>query len=460
VPGTFTATTNQVTCAPFTDCVPGERVVTEGSNTANRVCVHCDVGTSNSTTNATTCELRIVDLACSNVEACVVISDGTVRCWGFGGAGRLGYGNQNNIGDNEEPVTAGTVDVGGFVTQISVGYQHVCARLAGGAVRCWGTAAYGRLGYGNEINVGDDETPASVGDVPLGGSAQKVVTGDGFSCALLENGAVRCWGRNREGQLGYGNTTYIGDNEYPSTAGTVNVGAGTIVDITAGSEHACVLMSDGAVRCWGLGSYGQLGYGNTSTIGDNEFPSTAGDVSLGGKAIAISAGTYTTCAVLDTGAVRCWGEGTVGQLGYGNTNLIGDDELPSTTMSLLFEAPATAVSTGGVHTCVRLTTGALRCWGYNKDGELGLANTTSIGDNESPLSIPSVPLSPGETVVKFCTQGHFVATLDRFAATCVLLGNGAVRCWGSGFYGQLGLGNTNTIGDDEYAYSVGYVHVF
>ncbi len=83
--------------------------------------------------------------------------------------------------------------------------------------------------------------------------------------------------RRGRGQYRYGNTTNIGDNEAPATAGDVNVG-GLVVQLAAGGYHTCALLEMGAVRCWGQGQYGQLGYSNTNDIGDNETPASAGDV--------------------------------------------------------------------------------------------------------------------------------------------------------------------------------------
>ncbi|MEZ5112747.1 MAG: RCC1 domain-containing protein [Nocardioidaceae bacterium] len=90
------------------------------------------------------------------------------------------------------------------------------------------------------------------------------------------------------------------------------------------------MLTTGDVRCWGSGGNGRLGYGNTTNIGNDETPATTGNITLGAKATAIAAGDSHTCALLTTGGVRCWGYGYYGQLGYGNTNTIGDDETPAT----------------------------------------------------------------------------------------------------------------------------------
>jgi alpha-tubulin suppressor-like RCC1 family protein len=218
--------------------------------------------------------------------------------------------------------------VGGAVTQLAAGGHHTCAVLSTGAVRCWGRGQYGQLGYGNTSNIGDDETPAMAGDVDVGGVVEQLAGGQVHTCALLDTGAVRCWGYGLYGELGYGNTSRIGDNETPASAGDVDVG-GTVTQLAAGSMHVCALLDTGAVRCWGNAAAGKLGYGNLRSIGDNETPATAGDVDVGGPVVRLAAGELHTCAVLSTGAVRCWGSGWQGRLGYGNTNNIGDNETPA-----------------------------------------------------------------------------------------------------------------------------------
>ena len=110
---------------------------------------------------------------------------------------------------------------------------------------------------------------------------------------------------------------------------------GTVTQISANEYSTCALLSNGNVRCWGYNPYGQLGYGNTTTIGDNETPASAGNVSLGGTATQVTVGTYHVCALLSTGNAMCWGYGGYGSLGYGNTTSIGDDELPSTAGTIL-----------------------------------------------------------------------------------------------------------------------------
>ena len=223
-------------------------------------------------------------------------------------------------------VQVSDVDVQAEVTQITAGDDHTCALLNSGAVRCWGWAGVGQLGYGNGDRIGDDETPASVGDVDVGGTVAKVNAGEAHTCAVLDTGAVRCWGSGGFSNLGYGNTDNIGDNETPASAGDVDVG-GTVAQIALGTFHTCALLNAGTVRCWGAGGLGRLGSGNNASILDAAL---AGDVNVGGTVTQITAGKSHTCALLDTGAVRCWGYGLGGRVGYGNVNDIGDNEAPAT----------------------------------------------------------------------------------------------------------------------------------
>jgi alpha-tubulin suppressor-like RCC1 family protein len=264
-------------------------------------------------------------------HTCALLQSGAVRCWGDGTHGKLGYGNVRDVGDDEHPRSAGDVPTGGAATWVAAGDEHSCAVLVGGSVRCWGLGASGRLGYGETDNVGDDETPEAVEQVDLGASARQVVAGALHSCARLEDGAVRCWGASTAGRLGYFFVGAVGDDEAPASVAVVDIGASTVVDLATSSAHTCALLSvpGGEVRCWGAGGSGRLGYGNTDTVGDNETPGSVGPVDVGGAVAKVSAGAFHTCVLLTSGGVRCWGAGDSGRLGYGNTNNVGDGEGPT-----------------------------------------------------------------------------------------------------------------------------------
>jgi hypothetical protein len=383
---------------PNASCATGECLCSGGLERCNSACVDVSISPDHCGTcgaaclggqcSSGVCRARI---AAGNAHTCIMLPNLGVRCWGQGSSGKLGYGNTNNIGDNETPASAGFVSTGGTVTQLAAGGAHTCALLSTGDVRCWGLGLFGRLGYGNTNIIGDDELPSSVGTVSVGGPVAQVVAGNNHTCALLDTGSVRCWGSGASGQLGYGNTSTIGDDETPAAAGNVDVG-GTVLQITAGSDHTCALLAGGAVRCWGENFGGQLGYGNTNRIGDDELPSSIAAVNVGGTVTTLAAGGSSTCALLTTGAGRCWGSGLRGQLGYGNTNNIGDNETPASAGSVNVGGNVAQITAGGGHTCALLEAGMVRCWGGGASGALGYGNTNDIGDNELPSTAGDVIL--------------------------------------------------------------------
>jgi hypothetical protein len=153
------------------------------------------------------------------------MSTSNVRCWGSSSFGQLGYASVASVGDDEHPVVAGDVNAGGAVAEVSSSALRTCVRLAAGAVRCWGSGADGGLGYASTDNIGDDEDPIAAGNVNVGSVVSALSSGStaGHTCALLSSGALRCWGDGSSGQLGYGNTENVGDDETPASAGDVPV---------------------------------------------------------------------------------------------------------------------------------------------------------------------------------------------------------------------------------------------
>lgn len=320
-------------------------------------------------------------------HTCVLLDGGTVRCWGASMWGELGYPGEDGIDD---AASAGDVDLGGTAVQVATGSSHTCAVLDTGAVRCWGRGNFGLLGYGNDEDIGDDETPAEAGDVPVGGAVVQIAVGGAHTCALLDTGAVRCWGAGEWGRLGYGNVDDIGDDETPASAGDVDIG-GKVLQIDAGTAHTCALLEGGGVRCWGRNFQGPLGQPGIGDVGNDETPASVGDIPLGGTAIQVSAGLAHSCAVLDTGAVRCWGYPDNGRLGYGNTEQVGQANPPSDAGDVDVGDTVVQVSAGYDHTCAALELGRVRCWGLAQSGRLGYGNLDDIGDDETPASAGDVP---------------------------------------------------------------------
>lgn len=333
-------------------------------------------------------------------HTCVRHAGGQVRCFGRASDGQLGYGNVVIIGDDEQPSSVGFVDLGGPTAFIAAdgGAFHTCAVMQTGAVICWGRNTDGRLGYAlgplNE-SVGDDETPAEFvaqhGTIDVGGDVIQIVNGNGHTCALLDDATVRCWGLGDSGQLGYGNGNFIGDNETPASAGAVPVGD-AVASLGGGWYHTCAVLQTGQVKCWGRGNDGRLGYGNVAWVGLSVTPASVGFVDVGGLAVKIDCGNAHTCALLDDGTIRCWGWGGRGQLGYGNTVSIGDNEAPASAGPVEIGGLALDITVDGNHTCALREDGKVLCWGDGGDGRLGYGNTDYVGDDELPASVGPVPL--------------------------------------------------------------------
>ena len=195
---------------------------------------------------------------------------------------------------------------------------------------------------------------------------------------------------NTSGQLGQGHTDNIGDNELPSSVPVISLGNTPIVDIVSGGVHTCVRYDDDTIRCWGHNNNGSLGYGNTDWIGDNELPSSVGTVDVGAPVDEILLSLRNTCIRSGTD-VKCWGDGVDGVNGQANSNSLGDDELPSSIGPIDLGFDATGLAWGaGYHVCAH-DGQDMRCWGRGTGGALGYGNTNDIGDDETPASAGNVP---------------------------------------------------------------------
>ncbi|MCB1017188.1 MAG: carboxypeptidase regulatory-like domain-containing protein [Acidimicrobiales bacterium] len=397
-------------------------------------------------------------ISAGSVHTCALLDDAQVKCWGNNAQGRLGLGDANargdaagEMGDSLPAVNLGT---GRTAVAIAAAGSHTCALLDNAQVKCWGNNASGQLGYGDTTARGDNagEMGNSLPAVDLGPgqSVRAVTVGVGFSCALLTNGKVKCWGASNVGQLGYGGTAALGNapGEMGVDLPAVDLGRGrTVQSLSSGDAHTCAILDDRSLRCWGSGGVGRLGLGNTANRGDG--PDEMGDalpaVDLGPGRVAtvVTAGEAHSCAVLDNATVKCWGNNASGQLGQGNTTTRGDgaNEMGNALAASSLGTGATplAVDAGGSTTCVRLDDRRIKCWGENQSGRLGLGDTTDRGDNAGEMgdNLPAVDVAARRPVLDIESGGM----------TCVLLQGGLVRCWGLNGSGQLGLGDTSPRGD-------------
>lgn len=335
-------------------------------------------------------------LVAGDEHSCGLTTGGGVLCWGANGDGQAGNGSPFAY---RPPVAV--VGLPSGVLMLAANGSHSCALQNTGGVVCWGNNSTGQLGDGG---VSERRVPVAV--TGLAEVVKAITTGGGHSCALLQSGSVQCWGRNGNGQLGNG------ANVNQSTPVAVTGLAGAVTALTAGANHTCALLQSGAVQCWGDNTNGQVG--DQTTISRNLPTAVSG---LAGPAKSIAAGLDHTCAILNDGRVQCWGDNARGQLGDGTR----EDKNSPVLVNNLRDVIAT-VAAGRYHTCALAIDGDLYCWGSNNRGQLG---TGAVDSSRAPLRVVGVP---GDAIA-------LTAGLDH---ACALFKNNLAYCWGSNRSRQLG----------------------
>jgi alpha-tubulin suppressor-like RCC1 family protein len=283
-------------------------------------------------------------------------------------------------------------------------------------------------------------------------SVRLVAPGDDFTCVLLDDNTSKCWGENSQGVLLRGNLTNLGvaGAQMGDALSALSLGTGrTPVQIASGRYHACALLDNDSVKCWGGNASGQLGLGNTAARGDG--PGESGDaltaVSLGTGLVVeqLASNNITTCARFTTGQVKCWGEGAAGRAGSGGTADLGvaagqmGDALPFVALGTGRTAVDLAVA--GSSACVLLDNATVKCWGEATNGQLGLGSVSARGDQPGEMGdfLPTVDLG---------TVGEVVDLVAGVFHTCARFADGRVKCWGFNNAGQLGYGDVLNRGDN------------
>jgi alpha-tubulin suppressor-like RCC1 family protein len=315
------------------------------------------------------------------------------------------------------------------VSGIVAGYGHSCTRMDDGTVRCFGENADGQLGDGT---IERRLTPVVVrnapGTGPLAGVAQ-VAAGDMHSCARKQDGTVRCWGDNFYGQLGDG--TGVDSTRPVEVDDTAGVGRlRGVVQIASEYSHSCARRADGSVRCWGWNRYGQLGDGTTEDRFRPVVVANGAGTGPIGSVAQLAAGLGHTCALRTDRTVRCWGWNAYGQLGDG-THV--DRARPVVVANGAGTGPLRDVvqlSAGLAHTCAVRADATVRCWGAGHYGQLGDGVTT--GAAPRPVAVSNAAGTGLLAAVHHVTAGDL--------HSCARMQDGTVRCWGANFYGQLGDG--------------------
>ena len=380
-------------------------------------------------------------VALGPVTACALIEGGGLRCWGANAQCQLGLGNQAAVGDDEYPAHVDALALGGrAVTQVALGRNHSCALFDDASVRCWGANFNGQLGYADWVPRGC--TPATTPDQLPALSiwdgdeyTVQIAAGDTHTCARSDQGRVRCWGSNFWGALGYPDVDRVGIDEPPVAVGPVEIGGAPATALVASNHTTCVVLEGGAVRCWGGNFWGSLGNDDYDPIGDDEHPASVGDVPLPAGAAAVVVGSSHTCALLTSDELYCWGSNLAGELGLGDLDFIA---YPTPQMVPLATSVA-SLALGASLTCARLADGLVRCWGTGNEGQLA---TGSVEDYGLGVPVADAP------IVDF---GEPVAALELAASSghaCARLEDGSLRCWGAGAEGQSGHGQTSNLGDD------------
>jgi alpha-tubulin suppressor-like RCC1 family protein len=388
-------------------------------------------------------------------SACAVVGDGRMQCWGDNDDGQLGDGTTT---DRLNPVSVLQI----ARTPLAAGWNHSCSLTSAGTAKCWGDNSIGQLGDGTGTFFGAySATPVDVcasgaGAGCAGGSILtgivSIAAGDGHTCFLLDTGRVKCAGSSGVGQIGNGTsgssvTTPVDVCASGSGAGcaggTVLSG---IVQIAAGSDHTCALTVTSGVKCWGWNLEGQMGDG---TSGGNALhpvdvcASGSGAGCAGGSAltgiVAVSASEFLTCALTDSGGVKCWGDGYTGDGTFGQHDNPVDVCASGSGAGCAGGSVLTGVSSvslGLNFSCAIMTTTGIKCWGFNNLGQLGDATTT---DRANPVDVCVSGSGAGCAGGSALTGASAVVGGEAFG--CALLGTSA-KCWGYNAEGRLGDGTT------------------
>ena len=355
---------------------------------------------------------------------CALIDDGTVRCWGTDLKGSLGRPDF----DAGNAVTTPAPVVGiENATQVAA-RQTVCARIDGGAVKCWGGNAGGQLGLTPPTY--DTLAHPTPTEVLLHEPAVRVDTNDNYTCAVLESGRLECWGWPNNGLLA----------RPPGGVGVGGPDIATYIEAKIVRTSTAMAITESAE----LITYGALLGRETSLPPSNPAFQPLPIASLHNVLdVAAEATTMVgkpqghACAIV-SGFVYCWG--TTNAYGALGTGVANAEAAPVRVPLPLEEGVfATQVTVSKRNTCVRLTDRTVRCAGVDDFGQLGRGSVTDAGLTISG-GVPVVPLFVPSTAV---TADVVQVSLGGDAA-CALLRDGSVECWGSNVYGQLGQGTSDS----------------
>ena len=307
-------------------------------------------------------------------HTCVLATDGTVWCWGQNGNGNLGDGSFSTQGDPRQAL------LGTTAVMIAAGGSTTCAALSNNTLKCWGKGNSGQIG--NNLSLLSNATPV---DTPVSFTVAHLEIGSTHSCAISTIGVAWCWGEFTNGRLG---TTAMSNALNPTATALLG---GVASEVAAGGTHTCVLLTNGTVTCFGYNDMGQLGQTPTQPASSNSTPTV---VTLAATATHVSVGKQFTCALLSTAAVRCFGDNASGQLGSGSSGSARN------TPNEVTELTGTVVDVvaGAGHACAVMSTGEVRCWGFNDSGQLGIGTNSNVAKATAIATLNIVPTTTSTTV--------------------------------------------------------------
>ncbi|MFH1017002.1 MAG: invasin domain 3-containing protein [Pseudomonadota bacterium] len=351
-------------------------------------------------------------------HTCALVSGGQIYCWGQNEKGQLGNGTQNR-----SAYPAPVVDISNAVDLVA-GWWHTCAILSTGDVKCWGSNLYGELQFNPAVN----PRPVVMGNI--GGTVKALSAGNSTTCALRTDGKIMCWGDGGWGQLG-NNQLY--DNSTRTGAPQEVFGISTATAVSSNNASSCALLLDRTVKCWGDNGWGQVGKnpGHPDYMPSTSTPQQVMDMGIPLTAIWVSMGGDHACAVVGpigatSGPIKCWGANDNGQFGNGVTFPFADPS-PDQAQNI---TTAQSVAAAGWRTCALLTDRSVWCWGNGHLGQLG--NGTEFANSTVPVMVSNLDysvMSPSGLAVQ---ESH----------SCVIFGDNRARCWGLDNDGQLGDGRT------------------
>jgi alpha-tubulin suppressor-like RCC1 family protein len=438
---------------------------------------------------------KVIAVESGGSHSCTLTTQGNLVCWGLNDMGQVG-----DTGADTSSVPHYLEDT--TFTKIATGIRNTCGVRNGGSIVCWGDNESGQSGNNSTLS---SSIPVTA-QLPAGATAREVATGDSHTCALLDNDDVMCWGSNSKGKLGDGTTTQrlvptkvlqlrtapgqsvnstsdishnaatintsfstvdvsahrvleYGTDEFLSgETNSIDLGHfGSVQQIASGSQHSCVVIAGGFAKCWGDNSDGALGTGDQTS---RELPVDVKDLSDHARIVAV--GRSHSCVAISSGAVKCWGDNSSGQLGDGSF-------LSKSTPVTVGISDVVDLVLGDGFTCALTVGGTVSCWGTNNEGQLGRTGastptptTVEVDNNHTVTSMSAsssrvcVVLSNatvkcwGDGVTGIASPGTFSSTVASVSVgnshACATLHNGSVQCWGDDADGQLGNGDTNSSG--------------